>query len=784
MGTTCASFHVRWARPVDDVARTVARAYAAQGYQRQRKPSADAKRVLLLARPGERFVSVFDSTNAALDNGELKEVALGASRLLKTAAVFTSLYDSDAYECILFNRGHQVDALMTEAETYQGPLKFLRGKPRATQWGKAFFRTFEPGQIDAAAAPDSAFAEASLARVAKLIDLPADRPQMYFDDLAEEDRTSVTALYFTRKAPVAGPEVSGEIALRDYFDPDNSRKLLVYPAAWPMPPEREEILTWLMLSEGGGFSGGTLEMRVSGPPGLTLSKGFLNGAKFHNGQIVGGYELAPNTDLETAKAHLETKRFALTPAGSSGADAHYTAAYPNLNVPAMTPQRTTQILLVLQLHVVAETQGEWHVAITLRPGAGDGPSYALPGLRVAAITPVWTPLVSGLNPRFGYNTDDIGEPPLPEAAADRLVQQAQANWQFRGLSQAEARAARLDQQAQMRPRSYATWRDDIPRHQPHVAQDRRLFRPSIASSVAILPDDGPGSREACRAAIEAWLRPMLGRQGELRLRADRQMTEAGSVTKLRKSWPLAEATADKAWSKLFDDAQDYQSVLISIVPEGGAIPVAGMGFAATMRPRRKDPGAAEEDAGVTSALLAMTLGKMRGRPFEPVPLGASLHLYRWVTNHAACHDFAGTSPSDMAQALDEAAAAHPPLQAWYGEGAWLPVFDRADGYEDTVYEASSVLNTFRGILHSEQLSLKALRLTAGWCSNVLRTVAPHLWLGANLAAQIDRDAVGRVAEMRGAGGSIRITKRPGASMEDLEAALLPVLPIETTRIRS
>ena len=55
-----------------------------------------------------------------------------------------------------------------------------------------------------------------------------------------------------------------------------------------MPVEREEILTWLMLSEGSGFTGGTATIEVIGPDRLSIQKGFINGAKFHNGQIVGG----------------------------------------------------------------------------------------------------------------------------------------------------------------------------------------------------------------------------------------------------------------------------------------------------------------------------------------------------------------------------------------------------------------------------------------------------------------------------------------------------------------
>ena len=782
MGTTCASIHFR-TRTAADAAKAVARAYAAQGYRRDKKPQPGARRVIVLARPGEPFVTVLDSANAALDSGELKEAALTVSRLLKTAAVFTSLYDSDSFECVLFSNGRQVDALMTDAESYDGPLKMLKGKPRATQWGKVFHRSFAPGQIDAAAAPAGAFAEAGLIGVARLIGLPAERVTMHFDDIADDAGAVVTDLWFTKVAAPAEPEIPGGIALRNYFDRHNSRKLMVYPAAWPMPVGKEEILTWLMLSEGAGFSGGTLELRVSGPGGLSLTRGFLNGAKFHNGQIVGGYELPPDTTAEAGEAYLETKRFGLTLTESDGSGRRYRAEYPNLFVPPMTPQRTTQILLVLQIYVLAEAHGEWDIAGILSPGSGEGPHHILPGARLAAILPGWQPIVSALNPKAPYSTEDLQEQPLPDAAVDLLLGHRLYNAHFRGMTPEAARTVRREHHVADRPRQFAIWLRDVGNLQPRIAADRRLFHPSVASTVAILTDEGQASLDLCRSAIEAWLRPVLDRAGTLQLRAERRMTGAGNVTKLRKSWPLREALQDKAWPKLFDAAQPYQAVVITLVPEGNEIPVAGLGLHATMSEHGADPFAAKGAEAVPDQLLAMTLGKMRGRVFAPVAAGETLHLYRWVTNHPACLAFAGVSTDSMMQDLDALAAAHRPLQAWHGEAAWLPVFDTAGDYEDTVYEDYSVLNFFRGILHNEQLSLKALRLSAVWCGNVLRMVTPQLWLGPDLAAQIDCGTLRRVAHVTEANGCLKVVKKAEASMEDLEIALLPILPIESARIR-
>jgi hypothetical protein len=92
--------------------------------------------VILLARAGAHYVSVYDSTNADLDSGELKDGALGVSRLLKTGAVLTSLYDSDSYEFVVFNNGRQIHFLMSDVESYSGPLKRLARNSRATQWAR------------------------------------------------------------------------------------------------------------------------------------------------------------------------------------------------------------------------------------------------------------------------------------------------------------------------------------------------------------------------------------------------------------------------------------------------------------------------------------------------------------------------------------------------------------------------------------------------------------------------------------------------------------------------
>jgi hypothetical protein len=69
----------------------------------------------------------------------------------------------------------------------------------------------------------------------------------------------------------------------------------VYPASWPVAIGSKRLATWLILSQGAGFSGGTASLRLSGRGTLVLPRAIISGCKFHNGQIVGALEpVTPN----------------------------------------------------------------------------------------------------------------------------------------------------------------------------------------------------------------------------------------------------------------------------------------------------------------------------------------------------------------------------------------------------------------------------------------------------------------------------------------------------------
>ena len=619
-----------------------------------------------------------------------------------------------------------------------------------------------------------------------LIGLAGDRPQIHHKDFENKPESIAANLYFTKKAVSRAAPTDGRIVLKNYFDPDNSRKLLVYPASWPMPVEREEILTWLMLSEGSGFTGGTATIEVIGPDGLSIQKGFINGAKFHNGQIVGGYELAKNATREEAEAYLEFETFHSTPGRRRAA--RLTRLCGRISQP-MGPADDPGTDHADPRHPAAlrERYCGRGVDRVGHPAARFATGRALcaaAGARRGGGA-VLAPVVTGLNRKTTYDTADRIEHRPPDRILDFLIQQSQA-WRYSAMTPAEARASLASQQEQGREHSYKTWLHDVINRQKNLPVSRLLDYPAIASNVAILRDCAQATLDLCRSHLESWLRPLAGNGGEIRLRATQQMTENLYVGKVKKTWPTEALLADKAWAKFFDYTQDYQSIVLELIPAEAEFPVAGMGLHYALR-NRKSATPAKPDAGAgdidySEYVFALTLAKMRGHEIDGFTAGHTAHLFTWVINHDDTLCYLGTSLDDMKARLDALVATCPPLQAWHGAATWIPVFDLADGWEETCYEAMSVLNFFRGILLEQHCALTERRMTAEWCANVLRMVTPHMWLCDTLVRQLDLAALQKVATVADINGSCKIEKSVGYAMEDFELALLPILPIESVRI--
>lgn len=153
----------------------------------------------------------------------------------------------------------------------------------------------------------------------------------------------------------------------------------------------------------------SLLIHVNGPDGLTITSGYMEGSKFHNGQIVGPLETAPReTTPASAEDLLKSRQFEVTqgPVESSHSKI-FTARFPTLDIPSKGPERPTQILVVLQLHLVASHPGVWDVDVSVRPKSRTDFEHDLPRARLAAVEQTWLPVVSGLNPKATYETSDL-----------------------------------------------------------------------------------------------------------------------------------------------------------------------------------------------------------------------------------------------------------------------------------------------------------------------------------------------------------------------------------------
>ena len=737
MGNTCSSVHIALTGATPDAIDGIVRAYGTLGFERAQTASPEGgKHVVLLRKEGDAFVSVYDSDNATLDTGDLKALALATSKIFKTAAVCTSLYDSDSFEVVVFNAGKQVDLVMTDPEQYSGPLKILTAASRAKQWSKVFGKSLGVQHIKQAITTNSAFADDALGELSRLIGLTGGQSQLHYQDLREDD-ASTHHLHFVKQPSALGAAPETQITLRNYFDPDNSRMLLVYPASWPVPLGEQVLVTWLMLSEGAGFNDGTLAIRVNGPDGLAIRHGYLDGAKFHNGQIVGPLETAPpRTPGTSVEELLKSKQFEVVQGTSPSSESRtFTGRFPTLDIPTKAADRPTQILVVLQLQLVASAVGEWEIDVSVRPASHTDFQHDLPRARIAAVEQTWLPVVSGLNPKTSYETGDL---------------------------------------ATLQPRG-TLMLHELQRKQASVLQDRRLNHFAIASNVAIVGDEGQPTLDACRAYLEAWLRPLADGAGEVRIHAEKRMTEKAYVGKSRKTLPVSAFQRDKTWQKLFDTASNYQTVLATIVPKDAEYRIAGVGLQVGMERHQEQWREHHEQQ------LADTLTKMRRRPFERAPVVNTVHVFNWVLNHADCYRYLGTSIGDMKDRIDDFAAQHPVLQAWHSQCTWPPMFDHAYDYHRTVYEEHSVLNWFRGILQTDG-GLDASKMSLQWCRNVLRMVTPHMWICRALLQQVDRTALEAVAQVTETNDALKIALTEGQRMDDLELALLPVLPVESARV--
>src|SRR5580704_11262502 len=313
MGTTATSLHIlRSSGNTASLSGEIEKAYRRLGYARPKKPAGiSAKQVILVGRDDDDFLSIYHSDNDQIDTGELKDLAVQLSKRLASVAILTSIYDGDTFEFVLFHKGKQVDAAVSDPGSHQGGLKYLAGKRRAQAWLVMFYirdlirarGAGAPGAFSQRHAPErwqdelkkveasESLAENELAEWCEVVGLDPDRAFGNYGDFtrrAAADGQIMLTLERTgtpagKAKPPAAPD--GAVALKYLVSEDDCPHHGFFPAPWPVPPGATARYRWYVASSGAGFTGLTLRLEIEGTAPLRVEGIGLSVYRFYNGQV-------------------------------------------------------------------------------------------------------------------------------------------------------------------------------------------------------------------------------------------------------------------------------------------------------------------------------------------------------------------------------------------------------------------------------------------------------------------------------------------------------------------
>jgi hypothetical protein len=723
MGTTATSLHVM--RPHRKtpaaLATDVERAYRKLGFTAPPKRGpAPAKRVVLAGSDADQYLSIYDSDNDLIDSGDLKELGVLLSKRLAGPVIFTSVYDSRSYEFIVFYKGKQKDAALSDPDDHSGGLRMLSGKQRAKEWMAMFGRAPE-----ASAPREEVFAEWDLARWCKTVGLSPTRATTILADLDAEPLSGRATLFFGERKASTVAVLGGAMSTQTFEvfrDPDHDFGHRLFPNAWPVAAG-ETSMSWYAVTTGGGFSGLRIRPNLESSAGARIVSTGAAALPFFNGQLTMGNIAAKHQWTELA--------------GRLVTDVPATWEAPDFVVPPLDVESRRTFLIILQLGVQLPDHGFVGAAPFMETMSAPADAIQLPPVKHSALDPAWLPLgpsvfervrdycrnhVPGWAKRAGISEDRLWEKIVDAFVNETYVYAGPTEEQLT-LAQHVALLRNGDQE--------------------RAAELQRILNSTaVAFGTAILAANGERERAQARALLEAWLACLPAERGTVvTVRAEKHATPSFSVSKTNWSARLESLAADKRWAELFGTERDYRSVYVDLTLPGAAYPQAG---AVCQGSDRRGPGAAAA--------------------------GEVLNCSVWLIDDAAVCARLGTTASSQTTTFEEWLEQTDALQAWSSRAAWIPDlggYRTRTAAHGTPYERAALLD---GRMARETCN------TRSWTERHLRFVAPRLWLGASLRARIELDAVVRCAVVHESGSLAELTLREGAALNDLERALAPILP--------
>jgi hypothetical protein len=692
MGTTSATLHI--ALPYGkspDQSEALLKAYARLGWAPPKQGEA-ATRSVRLARNATPFVSIHDSACEDLDDGTLKQLAALVSKELKTAAIVATVHDSDVFEFLLYFEGQQVDAITDSADGLDAGVKSLSGKRQGNKWLEALGRAWALNLAGGPRPTSAAGVDAFVARAKAIGQMKTAFSEQKLEVWCELAGLPAAAA----SARGADRESDGDVVARLDLAPSATgpKARVSKAAAEKSATPAGRTLIYEHSPDDHPYHG---YFPAAWPMPPASNQGFSWGVSCRDGGI-DKFAFRVEIDRDGAFSLSELSVVARPfHNGQITSERVVAAAEKTFSKPEAT-EAATFILDAPDFHVPppaegsrsqallllkARVQAGWQGEFTLKPTlVADGVELALPPLRVAVTVPDWNP---------------------------RIVE---------GVKLDVLRLVRV----------------------------LRLNRPSVHSAVAILPGDDARTWDWARSLIEAALPPPNGKNTLVALDTQKHLSPSFKVPKSHAELALDGVTRAPAWTKLFDPAQDFQTVRIGLTRVGAPWPYAGFSVQTTLRSglRKQALDAGSDSPATAIALWAIADPKARDA------LGVD-----WTSVAATFRHF-----------LREAGA----LQAWLADGAWIPEFDTYEDFHQTLYENISLVDWFR----SGRQGSCAGQL---WSRRRLRFVSHRLWLGVDLAAAVDRTALAEVADVVPVREGFEVALKPGVELRALEQALWPILPL-------
>lgn len=224
MGLTCASLHL-YSRDLSSAMPSLGPLAQDLGnrleYERIDNPEEAERHFVVAVAPP--WFSFFDLTNPDAITEESVNLGKQLSAASQCPVLFTSVVDSDAFACLLFEKGKQVDGYASTRGLLPGRIKKWPSERRAAEWSRLFERPIGTEDMRALTEKGMVFADDLLVRLCNLVGLSPELAAVTASDLAARPLPNQLPIYYrSRPGAATGLQVKQNVG---YKGPTLARRI-------------------------------------------------------------------------------------------------------------------------------------------------------------------------------------------------------------------------------------------------------------------------------------------------------------------------------------------------------------------------------------------------------------------------------------------------------------------------------------------------------------------------------------------------------------------------------